>query len=84
MMNSDIKDWAAWAISQGWKVEVDQSGYTRFFNPNGDYVGRYPNTPGNPYRRMQDLKVALKRNGLQIPPPSTMEQRALERKKKGR
>lgn len=79
-MNSDIKDWADWAVSQGWTVGDDSNGYTRFHAPNGDYVGRYPATPSNPRRRMADLKTALKRAGLQIPPPSKKEQRAMRRK----
>lgn len=79
-MNSDIRDWAKWAVSQGWRVEDDASGYTRFYTPTGEYVGRYPATPSNPRRRMQDLKVALKKNGLQIPPPSKKEQKSQRRK----
>ena len=79
-MNSAIKDLAAWAISQGWTVEDDANGYTRFFDPNGNYITRYPATPSNPYRRMEDVTVALKRAGLQVPPPSKKEQRAQRRK----
>lgn len=79
-MNSEIKDWAAWAQSQGWTVEDDANGYTRFYNPEGDYIGRYPATPSNAYRRLLDLKVNLKKAGLQIPPPNKKEQRAQARK----
>lgn len=79
-MNSDIKKWADWAESQGWTVEDTSNGYTRFYRPDGEYVGYYPATPSNPRRRMADLKVALKANGLQIPPPSKKEQRAQRRK----
>lgn len=79
-MNSDIKDWADWAVTQGWTVTDDTKGYTRFHAPNGDYVATYPATPSNPRRRMADLKTALKRAGLQIPPPSKKEQRAMRRK----
>ena len=79
-MNSDIRSWAKWASSQGWTVEDDASGYTHFYRPDGTHVGRYPATPGNPYRRMQALKVALKKNGLQIPPPSKKEMKAQRRK----
>ena len=75
-MNRDIKDLADWAKSQGWTVEDTTKGYTQFFDPNGNYIVRYPATPGNPRRRMADLKVALKRAGLQVPPPSKKEQRA--------
>lgn len=81
-MNPDIKEWAAWATSQGWEVRDDTKGYTRFYDPNGNYVGRYPATPSNPYRRMQDLKTALKAAGLPIPPPSKKEQRSARRKAK--
>jgi hypothetical protein len=79
-MNGDIKDLADWATSQGWRVEDDASGYTRFFDPEGNYITRYPATPSNPRRRMADVRVALKRAGLQIPPPSKKEQRAQRRK----
>lgn len=79
-MNSDIRDWANWAVSQGWTVEDDSKGYTRFYDPLGRYIVRYPATPSNPRRRMADLKVALRRAGLQIPPPSKKEQRAARRK----
>ncbi|MGW5439800.1 hypothetical protein [Nocardia asteroides] len=78
-MNSDIRDIADWARSQGWTVTDDSKGYTRFYAPNNDYVARYPATPSNPRRRMTDLKVALRAAGLQIPPPSKKEQRALRR-----
>jgi hypothetical protein len=81
-MNSAIRDWADWATSQGWEVKDDASGYTRFYDPEGNYVARYPATPSNPYRRMQDLKVALKVAGLPIPPPSKKEQRSARRKVK--
>lgn len=79
-MNSDIRDLAAWAKSQGWQVEDDASGYTRFYNPEGGYVCRYPATPSNSRRRMADVMVALKKAGLQVPPPSKKEQRAQRRK----
>lgn len=80
-MNSDVKDWAAWAMSQGWTIEETTQGYTHFYDPEGGWVARYPATPSNPYRRMQDLKVALKRAGLQIPPPSKKERRAQRKRK---
>lgn len=79
-MNSDITDIAKWAESQGWKVEDDTKGYTRFYDPNGDYVVNYPATPSNPRRRMLDLQVALRKAGLQVPPPSKKEQRAKRKK----
>ncbi|QDQ96707.1 hypothetical protein [Tomitella fengzijianii] len=79
-MNRAIKDIADWAASQGWTVTDDTKGYTRFYSPDGEYVVRYPATPSNPYRRMLDLTVALKKAGLQIPPPSKKELRAQRRK----
>jgi hypothetical protein len=79
-MNREIKDWAAWAESQGWAVRDDAKGYTRFYDPEGRYVAYYPATPSNPRRRLADLKVALKKAGLQIPPPSKKERRAQRRK----
>lgn len=79
-MNREIKDWTAWAESQGWTVRDDAKGYTRFYDPNGNYIAYYPATPSNPRRRLADLKVALKKAGLPIPPPSKKEQRAQRRK----
>lgn len=63
-MNSDITKLAKWAQSQGWTVTDDASGYTRFLDPGGTYIARYPATPSNSRRRMADLTVALKRAGL--------------------
>jgi hypothetical protein len=75
-VNSAIVKIAKWARSQQWTVEDDASGYTRFYNPQGEYIARYPATPSNEYRRTQDLVVALKKAGLPWPPPSKKEQRA--------
>ena len=80
-MNSAIVKIAKWARSQGWRVEDDASGYPRFYNRDGEYVARYPATPGNESRRMQDLIVAIKKAGLPWPVPSRKEQRA--RREKG-
>ncbi len=82
-MNRDVKDLATWATSQGWRVHDDASGYTRFHNPDGLYITRYPATPSNPRRRMADLTVALKKAGLPVPPPSKKEQRSQRRKEQG-
>lgn len=82
-MNSDIKKWADWAASQGWTVKATADGYTQFFNPEGEYVGRYPATPSNPRRRMADLKGALTKAGLPIPPPSKKEQHSVRRRREG-
>ncbi len=64
----------------GLTVEDDAKGYTRFFDPRGAYVAYYPATPSNPRRRMADLQVALRKAGLQVPPPSKSEQRSRRRK----
>jgi hypothetical protein len=84
MVNSDIKDLADWAKSQGWTVKDDQSGYTRFFDPQGNYVTHYPASPSRPVRRRADLEVALRKVGLQAPPLSRKEQRAARNKAKKR
>lgn len=78
-MNAAIRKIAKWAESQGWTVRDDSKGYTRFYAPTGEYIACYPATPSNPRRRMADLQVALRRAGLQIPPPSKKEQRAVRR-----
>ncbi len=83
-MNSAIRDIAAWARANGWRVEDDASGYTRFFDSSGQYIARYPATPSNPYRRMLDLRTALKAAGLAIPPPSKKQQRSQRRKESGK
>lgn len=79
-MNSAIIKIAKWAQSQQWTVEDDASGYTRFYNPQGVYIARFPATPSNEYRRMRDLLGALKKAGLTWPPPSKKERRAQHRK----
>jgi primase-polymerase (primpol)-like protein len=79
-MNSDIADIVKWARSQEWTVVDDSKGYTRFYNPQGEYITNYPATPSRPTRRMADLQVALKKAGLPIPPPSKKEQRAQRQK----
>lgn len=78
-MNSEIKELADWAGKNGWTVKDDSKGYTKFRDANGNYVAQYPATPGNPHRRLMDLKTALKRAGLEIPPPSKKVQRARTR-----
>jgi len=80
MVNSDIKGLVKWARSQGWTVSDDTKGYTRFHNPQGDYIACYPATPSNARRRMADLEVALRKAGLQVPPPSKKELAAARRR----
>jgi len=81
-MNGEIKNWADWAISQGWTVKDDSKGYTHFYDPEHNHVAYYPATPSNPYRRLADLKVNLRKAGLQIPPPSKKERRAQRNKER--
>lgn len=80
-MNSDIRDIANWARSQGWDINDTADGYTRFLDPEGAYICRYPATPSNAFRRMKDLKVALKRAGL--PDPATEQERTARNERKG-
>ena len=82
-MNNEIKAWADWATSQGWTVMDNEKGYTHFYTPSGDWVSYFPATPSNMHRRLADLKVKLNKAGLQIPPPSKKEQRAMRRKQEG-
>lgn len=80
-MAEDIDKLVDWARSQGWTVEIDRSGYRRFFTPGGQYVVYYPATPSNPRRRLLDVVTATRRHGLSWPPPSKKEQRARRRGK---
>lgn len=82
-MNGDINNIAEWARSQGWRVEDDSKGYTRFYDPQGNYVTNYPATPSNARRRMQDLQGKLRKAGLSWPAQSKKEQRS-RRQKGGR
>lgn len=82
-MADDIDKLIAWAETNGWTVANDAKGYRRFYDPEGNYVVRYPATPSNPRRRLNDVRTALKRNGLEIPPPSKTEQRRRARKEQG-
>lgn len=79
-MADDIDGLIKWAEANGWKVPTDASGYRRFFDPDGVYIVKYPKTPSNPRQRLYDVKNALKRNGLEIPPPSKSELRRRARK----
>mgnify|MGYP000393811219 CR=1 FL=1 len=71
-MNNDVKDIAEWARSQGWTVLDDTKGYSRFYDPQGNYVTYYPASPSRPNRRMADLKVDLKKAGKPDPEPNSM------------
>ena len=79
-MDKDLRGLVDWAGSQGWTIQVLPNGYTRFYDPDGNYVVHFPATPSNPRRRLTDVRVALKRAGLQVPPPSKKEQRTQRRK----
>ncbi|HEY3749859.1 MAG TPA: hypothetical protein VGL80_11695 [Pseudonocardiaceae bacterium] len=79
-MAEDIDKLIRWAESQGWRVEIDNNGYRRFFAPDGEYVVRYPATPSNPRRRLLDVVTATRRYGLPWPAPSRAEQRADRRR----
>lgn len=80
-MGSDgIDDIVDWAMSQGWTVTKDASGYTRFYDPNGEYVTYYPATPSNPRRRRLDVLTKAKAAGLPWPVPSKKELRAMRRR----
>ena len=78
--DKDLSPLIKWAESQGWEVKTDSNGYRRFYDPEGNYITNYPATPGRPGRRMKELQLALKRAGLQVPPPSKREQRAQRRR----
>ena len=79
-MADDIDGVIKWAESQGFEVRRDTKGYRRFYNRNGDYVGFYPATPSNKRRRLMDIVNALKKHGLEWPPPAKGELRARRRK----
>jgi len=79
-MNPDIRKIAKWARSQHWTVADDASGYTHFYDPAGEHISRYPATPSNPRRRMEELIGNLRKAGLEWPPPSKSEQRSRRRK----
>ena len=81
-MNSDITKVAKHARGNGWTVVDDAKGYTRFYDPKGNYITRYPATPSNPRRRMADLLGALAKAGLAWPPPSKAELRSDRRRGK--
>lgn len=83
MGSDNISDIVEWARSQGWTVQLDTKGYLRFFDPDSNYIVRYPATPSNPRRRRLDVLTAVKKAGLPWPAPSKKEQRA-QRNKEGR
>jgi hypothetical protein len=79
-MGSDgIDDITEWLVAQKWPVESDHSGYTRIFDPHGNYVTYYPCSPSNPRRRWLDVLTKVKKAGLPWPPLSKKELRARHR-----
>jgi hypothetical protein len=76
----DIDDLLAYAQSQGFIVEVDENGYRRIFTSAGDYITRYPATPGRKERRFREVVLALRKHGLVWPRPSRKELRSQRRK----
>jgi hypothetical protein len=80
MGDEGIADIVKWAESQGWSINPDNSGYLRFYDPQGNYITYYPSTPKNSYRRRMDVLVKVKKAGLPWPVPSKKEQRAQRRK----
>lgn len=82
-MNPEIRKIAQWARVNQWIVEDNASGYTEFIRPDGVHVYTYPATPSRPQRRMKELILALRRYGLEWPPPSKSVQRSRRRKEQG-
>lgn len=79
-MADDIDGFEKWAKSQGWTVELDASGYRRFYASDGTFVKRYPATPGRAGRRFTELVIACRSYGLVWPAPSKKEQRSMRGK----
>jgi hypothetical protein len=77
----DIESVSKWAESQGWEVRIADSGHRRFYDTKGNYITDYPSTPSS-QRRFPNLVAALRRAGLELPPPSKKIQRARQRKGK--
>jgi len=75
-MNREIKKIARWAQSQGWTVEDDASGHTRFYNPGGSTSPTTRRRRAVRTRRMADLQVKLRKEGLQVPPGRAKRKRA--------
>jgi hypothetical protein len=67
-------------VSQKWTVNTDHNGYTRIFDPEGNYVTYYPCSPSNLRRRRLDVLTKVKKAGLPWPPLSRKELRAKRRK----
>jgi hypothetical protein len=65
----DIDKVVAYAQSQGWTIKVTANGYRHFYDPEGNWIVHYPKTPGRPQRRLADVLTAIKRAGLEWPPP---------------
>jgi hypothetical protein len=79
MMAPEITDAVQWARDCGWSVTIATSGHVRFFTPAGRYVVDYPGTASS-QARLRNTIAALRRAGLQWPPPSKKERRSQRRK----
>lgn len=80
-MADDIDKIIKWARKNGWTVEVNSKGYRYFYPPDAtQWVVRYPATPSNPRRRLTEVRTAVKKHGLEWPPPSKGQQQARRRK----
>ena len=80
-MADDIDELIKHAEQQGWTVDVNSDGYKYFVPPGGSqWVARHPNTPSRKGRRFTEVRLALKRHGLEWPPPSKKELKARRRK----
>jgi hypothetical protein len=67
MGDEGVSDIVKWAESQGWTVDIDNTGYLRFYDPHGNYITYYPCTPKNPYRRRMDVLVRSRKLGCRGP-----------------
>ena len=68
-MAEDIDKVEAYVLSQGWRVETKANGYRHFYDEKGNWITYYPKTPGRPQRRLAAVITAIKRAGLEWPPP---------------
>ncbi len=68
MVAREIRETAKWAQECGWTVTEASSGHTRFFKPTGEYVVDYPSTASS-QTRLRNTEAALRRAGLELPPP---------------
>ena len=66
----DIDKLIKWAQKNGWHVDTNPDGYKYFYPPGStQWVVRHPNTPSRKGRRFTEVRLALKKHGLEWPPP---------------